>query len=825
MARAGSLSILLVVPFLVSFGFVSGAETLGGRTSADALIPVPFDGAGTPWMPTAEDLPPSLPIWLTVTLTPSNSASLLSLDQRLIDPSSPSFRRFLSENDFMDRFAPSVSNLLRLETYFAGFGAADWTVTPDRFGLTFHIPLAGVESALHTKLVRSNRTSEVTAFTVTSAPELPADLASMVLAIGGLSQVPLFPASSAVQFPLRAATDAGSATFVLQNGSQEFVGSDFDQLFGETQLFPGSGHPNAAFATNVAVATLLWSGYNETMRQDTPPWDPAFADYYFNLTFPPGWPHPRLMGVPVAIDGVTPPAPGPMEGQSLDVNVEEAYLDIEMAGSMAPGASIVNFYGPASRIIVGTTPAAAADRMAEVLSASLSYDYGSGKQLIAVSNSYTIQDSNDTLWNTELLHASAIGTTVFAASGDQGNAPDSLSGRGQGQWPLWPATVSFGSSGVVAVGGTTISTFGTPTSNFSYDPDVGSIADQVPWWDTSGGSGHFQGTEGGISLVYPEPAWQSNSAAQTNIADAQARQRSLTGVSWTGRGVPDIAFPASNTIISVQKPGTTNVPLLPIVGGTSESAPIAAGMFAEMAAVAGHSFGFVAPELHRIASYFAVNPGNGQPFVDVTHGGNYVFSADPGWDATTGLGALTAPAFVAADATPAIRDYDYSSRSSNPPPLSLIGGGALLAIIVIPAAVLVVVLLALVARGRRRPVFMPPASTHYPPGTMPPTTLQPGQMGTAQTPWAHQPLAGWPPATQAPPPGARAPPPLAYLPPPLHSAAAPPVYQGPTVNPPARPVPVPIQAPPKIRQAYCTTCGTPLIPAAAFCGACGTRIG
>ena len=823
MARRTSMSILVLVPVLVCFGFLSAAHTFSARTmGADALISVSFDGARTVWTPTAEVLPPSLDIWLTVTLSPPDPAALLSFDNSLIDPSSPGFRHFLGQSEFMNRFAPSVSDLLRLETYFAGFGAGDWTVTADRFGLAFRIPVAGVESALHTNLVRLSLGSDFTAFTVTSAPELPADLASTVLGIGGLSRVPAPPTFSPVRIRPLVGAAARPGMFVLQNGSQNFVGSDFDQIFGETQLFPGSGHPSGTFATNVAVATLLWSGYNATTRQDTAPWDPTFANYYFDLTFPSGWPHPNIVGVPVTIDGVTPPPPGPMTVSSFDDESLESYLDIEMAGSMAPGATIVNFYGPLSTTFALNTSASFADHMAQVLSASLSYDYG-GKQLIAVSNSYGSEDQNDTLWNTELLHASAIGVTVFASSGDQGNAPNQLTHRPQGQWPGWPATVSFGSSGVVSVGGTTITASGTPTVNYTYDPNAGSIADQVPWWDTSRGPGHYAGTEGGISSVYAEPAWQSDSAAQTAIAEAQAHQGTVTGFSWTGRGAPDVAFPASNTRIMVQEPGTTNVYYLYLIGGTSVSSPIAAGMFAEMAAVAGHRFGFVAPELYRIASYFVVNPGSGEPFVDVTHGVNYVFSAASGWDATTGLGTLTAPAFVAADANPAIRDYDYSSRLSNPQPLSS-SVGVLLAITAISVAVLFV-LLAVVARGRRRRGGVSPASFPYPPGTFPPTTVHPGQTGSAQTPWPYQPPVGGPPGFQIPPPGAAAPPRPAYLPSPVQPAASPPVDKGQEGNLPVPPVSTPTPVPPRIPQAYCTKCGTRVVPGANFCRVCGSRVG
>src|SRR2546428_7824249 len=167
------MSILVVVPVLVCFGFLSAAHTLSARTmGADALISVSFDGARTVWTPTAEVLPPSLDIWLTVTLSPPDPAALLSFDNSLIDPSSPAFRHFLGQSEFMNRFAPSVSDLLRLETYFAGFGAGDWTVTADRFGLAFRIPVAGGGSALLTKPDCLSLGRDFTSFSGNSGPDV-----------------------------------------------------------------------------------------------------------------------------------------------------------------------------------------------------------------------------------------------------------------------------------------------------------------------------------------------------------------------------------------------------------------------------------------------------------------------------------------------------------------------------------------------------------------------------------------------------------------------------------------------------------------------------
>ena len=72
-------------------------------------------------------------------------------------------------------------------------------------------------------------------------------------------------------------------------------------------------------------------------------------------------------------------------------------------------------------------------------------------------------------------------------------------------------------------------------------------------------------------------------------------------------------------------------------GGTSQSAPIWAGLAAVMnqylIANGGHAIGDLNPLLYRIAAG-AMLPA----FRDVTLGGNAVDSAGPGYDLVTGLG-------------------------------------------------------------------------------------------------------------------------------------------------------------------------------------------
>jgi subtilase family serine protease len=536
-------------------------------------------------------------------------------------------------------------------------------------------------------------------------------------------------ALKASSFPIRPVSK-GVAEFVVNNStaSEWFLGSDYAQAYGAAELFPGAHSvANATYPTSVAIATLLASSYNGTTNTNLPPWDPAVIAAYFNGTLGPGWPNSTFTGVPVTLDNVTPPAPGSFGGRNDSTLFEtENSLDLEMAGSMAPGASIYNFYIAASLIANATRLGDVADFFAWDLSAALNYSY-SPAHLAVVSCSFGLTDLDNAFWDEELLRAAAMGVTVVAASGDQGNAPNQWSGRSDGQWPVWPATAATNLAGSVSVGGVSIDLAGSPnaffngsTLNLSYDSADGAISSVSAWYDTLGGEGQYAGTEGGISTVYSEPLWQFESAAQPAIVNATLTQ----GADVLGRAGPDVAMPANNTIATVYA-DTNGTIYFSVLEGTSVAAPVLAGLLADVVAVENNgssplwtSLGFLDPEIYQFASYFATHPNaTGDPFLDVTQGANWVFSAAPGWDPTTGWGEVNGPLFLAADENSTLHHYVYTGPMPGLPPIvsnpsssgpvpwpyifAIFGVGLVLAI----------VLVALAARpSRPRP---PPASVPW----------------------------------------------------------------------------------------------------------------
>ena len=255
----------------------------------------------------------------------------------------------------------------------------------------------------------------------------------------------------------------------------------------------------------------------------------------------------------------------------------ENTLDLEMAESTAPGARIYNVYGPAP----------------EQSALDTAFDYvlnpnATTEPLLnvsVISNSWGGSDSTDTGWVQATQQAEARGITVLAASGDSGDNPSSpkecASPR---QNVCFPASLAYDKYGTIAVG----------ERRLRLDSSL-NLETNIVWNISEMKEGGPAGSTGGISTVYPEPSWQANTSANDLIFGA-------------GRGVPDIAAVANNTILTLSIQGyqlqASNASLgklFEYAWGTSIASPIEAGIFADADQVLAHFgngwIGFGDPQL------------------------------------------------------------------------------------------------------------------------------------------------------------------------------------------------------------------------------------
>ncbi len=297
---------------------------------------------------------------------------------------------------------------------------------------------------------------------------------------------------------------------------------------------------------------------------------------------------PRPVVVSVGLSGATnkPSGPNGADGQ--------VQLDIEVCGSVAPKAQLVVYFAPSTNMGYLDAINAALNDSTHHPSVLL-IDWGTAESMWTAS---MIQAVNDALGA-----AARAGITVVAASGDNGATDGVTDGR---------LHVDFPSSSpwVLSVGGTKLIAKGD------------SIVSEIAWNDSQTHSG---ATGGGVSDIFPQPEWQSGITVPSAAAGKKGR--------WT----PDVAADASpETGYKVMIDGQWSV-----IGGTSASAPLWAGLIALLNQGLGHEVGDLHPVLYG-------NLGLKGGFHAITIGGNGSYSAGPGWNPVAGWGTPDGKKLLAA---------------------------------------------------------------------------------------------------------------------------------------------------------------------------------
>ena len=581
-----------------------------------------------------------------MTLAYSNQGQLNTLLAALSNPSSPLYHHYLTASQFISEFSPSPSAYDLVQAYLSSFEISNLTTFADRTTISFDASSSVVEAMFHTE-ISSFRLGSVVYYAPSSPLELPAPIASTVSAVEGLSSYQtamafsasqLGPIHSQHQVPVTLRPATGYLAPATYNGAQLEYGPDLQIAYDEESLFAQYGYP-----TDEVVATILWSGTyagggtgicaSLTTGTALGPFVPADIYDYYNETMPTGEPHPHIQGVPV--NGAPPAGKTASCGDSL-----ENTLDLEMVGSLAPGSSIYNVYGPTSSF-------ANIDLSFATILSPGAGDPTALDNVSVISNSWGAPEWNDTSWYQYLEQAQARGITVLACSGDSGDDPNTTWTVGD---TFTPAAMAYNSFGDTAVGGTTITL--DPTSGTA---SFLAVTDNIAWYDPP----IHWGSSGGISTIFPEPSWQLSSLANSVIKGA-------------GRGDPDLGAIANNTLVTWSEDGyqyiATNASgtgSFEWAYGTSIATPVEAGIVAEMDHVLKKNsqgpVGYLNPDLYRLADMqyspclYAVTATTGCyvagsenttlptfPLIDSSVGGNYAYSALVGYDLVTGMGSMDA---------------------------------------------------------------------------------------------------------------------------------------------------------------------------------------
>lgn len=267
----------------------------------------------------------------------------------------------------------------------------------------------------------------------------------------------------------------------------------------------------------------------------------------------------------------------------------EVMLDIEVIGSIAPGANIAVYFAP-------NTDQGFIDAVTNAV-----HDTTRNPSVVSISwggpeDSWTQQ--SQTALNAALQDAATLGVTVTVACGDSGSSD----GESDGKLHVdFPASSPYS----LACGGTTLKASGN------------TISSEVVWNETASGEG---ATGGGVSTVFALPSYQTSAGVPVEPE-----------TNFVGRGTPDVAGDADpETGYNIRVDGQNTV-----VGGTSAVAPLWAALVALINQKLGAPQGFLNPKLYPLGE---------SPFHDITSGNNDdsglgYYSAGPGWDPCTGLGS------------------------------------------------------------------------------------------------------------------------------------------------------------------------------------------
>lgn len=267
----------------------------------------------------------------------------------------------------------------------------------------------------------------------------------------------------------------------------------------------------------------------------------------------------------------------------------EVMLDIEVAGAVANGASIVVYFAP-------NTEKGFLDAITTAV-----HDTGNTPSVISIS-----WGAAEVNWTTQALDnfneafksASALGVSICVSSGDSGSRDGETDGK---------VHVDFPSSSpyALACGGTHLEANGSK------------ISSETVWNDSVDSA-----TGGGVSAYFPLADYQANAGVPLEL-----------DTKFKGRGLPDVAANADpNTGYQVLVDGQDLV-----VGGTSAAAPLMAGLIALFNEQYQKPSGLIHPQIYAAKGLCR----------DITVGDNKTtssgtgYSAGSGWDACAGLGVLS----------------------------------------------------------------------------------------------------------------------------------------------------------------------------------------
>jgi subtilase family serine protease len=612
-------SILAAVASVLVFGAASQAAPSGRAVLA---------GSAPAWANSSNAVGAASPdalVGFRVYLGWQNSAAAEALARSVSDPSSSSYRQYVTPAQFRQAFAPSQAQVGAVQSWLRQQGfTVNYTPTNNHY-VSAEGTVAQAEAAFGTAF-RMYRVQGTTVRSPAGDVSVPNSLQNVVTGVLGLDDSAVFvrpdhvggnaPPSDGFRNapPLSAYWAQLVSPYAYPAG---FTGLAAPatvpwSVRGHTPAqIKGAYHISGAYNGAGQTVAVIDAYASPTILQDVNQWS-------INRGLPTMTPG---QFVEVAPAGVYHRPENP--AQDPQGWYGEETLDIEAVHGMAPAAKIVYVGAPNNYQDLDAAMNHVVDRhLAQIVTNS----YGFATELLPRGYVKPFEDT--------LIQAAAEGIGVYFSSGDTGDE-SSRFGFATTEWPTsspWVTAVGGTSLGVDAANTRAIET-GWGTSN--YNCNTTTLACTRTGW--------LYGAGGGVSRIFAKPSYQS-------------------ALSASGRAVPDVAAladPQTGLLVGQTQTFPDGAYYDEYrIGGTSLASPIFAGLMALADQKSGFVHGFANPTFYAHPAQFydvlsvktAVARRNFNNGADATGGtadrlrtfddysGSPTQHTSAGWDNVTGLG-------------------------------------------------------------------------------------------------------------------------------------------------------------------------------------------
>jgi len=520
------------------------------------------------------------------------------------DPLSPNYQKWLSPEEFADRFGLSPNDVSEIVSWLHSHGFTVDEVARTRRWVSFTGTAEQVESAFQTRIHEYSVEGE-NFYANSIDPAVPPAFANVILGFRSLNNFRMKPRPN-----LRRVDAAARPQFTSSvTGYHYLTPADFATIYDLGPLyaagFDGAGQKIAVMGqTDIQLSDIrAFRSASGLPANDS------------QVVFVPGSGNPGIVGG----------------------DVSEASLDIEWAGAIARNAQIV--FVVSRNGVFDSLQYTIDQNLAPVVSIS----YGSCEQNFT-SNQIALLAALG-------QQANAQGITIVAASGDTG-AADCEAPRSTIATRGLAVDIPASLPSVTGLGGTEF----RETNNSSWaeanDPSYGSALSYIPEiaWNDTAAAGVLSAGGGGRSIYFSKPAWQAAPGVPNDNT----------------RDVPDISLSASGghdgylmcSLGRCVNGFRSSSGALTVVGGTSAGAPAFAGIVAIINQVSRSSQGNINPKLYSLTTsapavfHDITSGGNQVPCrtgtADCPSGGSIGYSAGAGYDQSSGIGSVDAANLVAA---------------------------------------------------------------------------------------------------------------------------------------------------------------------------------